>query len=285
MTKALAGNPSLADVDPSSTLGNIPAPNLTHLGANGWTDTNIVNALKKGIDKNGQGLFPIMPYRVWANMADVDAEAVAKYILSLDVIEPDTPTRQPLGMLSQLHLPVPVIDPSTIPDPVFSAGTSAADETAAEHGKYLAAEGGPCIDCHTSEKQDLTFDASKFFAGGQTFDIGGPFGVVTSLNITQAQNGIHGWTAADVGKVLTDGVDNMNTPLCPPMPVGPQGAFGGLKPADVNAIAQYIIRLPPIENPTDGGMIMMCVPPGPPMDGGPDAMASMDGSLDAAKTD
>jgi mono/diheme cytochrome c family protein len=290
-TKILAGDPAFADLDPtSSTLGLIPTPNLTQLAAKGWTDTDIKNAIQKGKDKNGQGLFPIMPYRSFANMAGVDAEAVAKYILSLTPIgtEDDTPSRQPLpGPLAQLQLPIPTLDPAKIPNPVFAAGTSQADKDAALFGKYLAAEGGPCVDCHSPQNQDFTLDATKLFAGGQTFQIGGPFGVVTSLNITQANNGIHGWTATDVAKVIQQGIDKDGVPLCPPMPFGPQGAFGGLQASDVNAIAQYIIRLPPIENPADGGMISMCVPPGPPppVDSGADATSTDASSSDASKTD
>ena len=115
------------------------------------------------------------------------------------------------------------------------------------------------------------FDSTKFFAGGEPFQVGGPFGVVTSLNITPAANGIAGWAATDVVKVLAQGIDKDGMALCPPMPFGPNGAFGGMEPAHQEAIGVYVTTLAPISNPSDGGRFNMCVMPMPPDGGMPDA--------------
>ena len=277
-TKILAGNPSFADLDPASpTIGNIPTPNLTQLGKKGWTAKDITTAILTGVDKAGLGLFPIMPYQLFHNMAQVDADAIAAYILSLTPIDPDTPVRQPLpSPISQLPLPVAVLDGAKVPDPVFTATDSADVKTSAEFGKYLAGQLGPCIDCHSPRLQNQQVDSSNLFAGGETFVIGDPFGTVTSLNITQSTNGIKGWTADDVAQVIQKGIDKDKTPLCPPMPFGPRGAFAGLKTADVHDIAEYITHLPAVESPSDGATWPMCVPPPPPPppDAGKDASSS-----------
>ena len=53
--------------------------------------------------------------------------------------------------------------------------------------------------------------------------------------------------------------------ICPPMPVGPQGAYGGLTDGDALDIANYIKSLPPAVN----FIADMCTfPPLPPSDGG-----------------
>ena len=104
-----------------------------------------------------------------------------------------------------------------------------------------------------------------------------------SLNITPDETGIEGWTAADVRTVIKTGVDTDGNHLCPPMPFGPMGAFGGMTDAHAQAIGEYVTRLPPIENelPDGGGPIPKCILP-PPPDGGADAGAdaSADASLD-----
>jgi hypothetical protein len=94
---------------------------------------------------------------------------------------------------------------------------------------------------------------------------------VISANLTQASNGLAGWVTADVVKVLSEGKDKDNMPLCPPMPFGPLGAFGGMDAAHKEAIGVYITSLPADVNPSDGGRFPMCIMPMPPDGGMPDA--------------
>ena len=95
-------------------------------------------------------------------------------------------------------------------------------------------------------------DEVKLFAGGEDFS---PFFAATlhimpvSKNLTShATSGLGSWTAADIEKVLKQGVAKDGSGICPPMPVGPMGAFGGLTAADTTDIANYIKSLPPIDN-------------------------------------
>ena len=81
--------------------------------------------------------------------------------------------------------------------------------------------------------------------------------------------GIGGWTVADVVKALKMGVNKKGEGLCPPMPAGPMGPFGGITDADAADIAHYLLSIQGVNNPLTG----QCNPPGPPMntDGGTDA--------------
>ena len=91
------------------------------------------------------------------------------------------------------------------------------------------------MECHTEHnmgvpvlKENALFGGNNAFA---TADIGLPpaYGAtIYSANITQDATGIKGWVAADVVQVLSTGTDKMGRALCPPMPFGPMGAFGGL---------------------------------------------------------
>ena len=75
--------------------------------------------------------------------------------------------------------------------------------------------------------------------------------------------------------MLHQGVDDQGTGICPPMPVGPNGAYGGLTDQDALDIANYIKSLPPAVNDVPD----MCTwPPVPTLDGGAVDGSGIDGT-------
>ncbi|HEX7670564.1 MAG TPA: hypothetical protein VF395_13310 [Polyangiaceae bacterium] len=260
----LTGNPSVADLDAADDqVGNIPAPNLTLLAGNGWTAKDLRSAILDGArsKERGGGLFPIMPYATLHNMARQDADAIVAYLLSLPPTGHQMAGRDPLpATIDPSLLPIPAFSASNIPDPA----PNLPHVEDARRGKYLAAELGLCMDCHTPRDPTMQLDASKLFAGGETFPLPQPFGVVTALNITPATNGIHTWDAENVKNLILTGLDDRGVAICPPMPAGPDGAFGGMTPNDALAIGYYITSLPSVVNPADGTAFNRCVPPPPP---------------------
>lgn len=282
-TKVLAGNAAFADLDPAdATKGLLPTPNLTTLASSGWTVADIEDALVNGnrSSARGGGLFPIMPYMVFHNMAPVDSNAIAQYIHQLTPITNAIaiPLRQPLpAPLDQMPLPIPPVLAAQIPNPTLPSTDAA--YASAMRGKYLAAEAGICMECHTQRlPNSFSLDMAKAFGGGEAFQVGGPFGTVTSLNITTGSNSaIGGWTAQHVADLLITGA-GPSGPICPPMPAGPGQAFGGMTPGDALDIGNYIRNLPAVVNPSDAGVWPRCAPP-PPPDG---SVPSDSGSQDAS---
>jgi mono/diheme cytochrome c family protein len=281
-TKILAGNPAFADIAPTMDgVGNIPTPNLTTLKANGWTAQDIKDAILDGKRSaaRGGGIFPIMPYTTLHNMAGADADAIAAYLLSLTAITNDIPDREPLpgDPATSKLLPVAVVDAADIPNPVIDKTDPSYSD--AMLGKYLATGVGPCLDCHTSRKEgtplpDSIVDMSKAFGGGEPFILGGPFGTVVSANITtDPTDGLKNWTPGLIKTLLKTGKNIDGDYICPPMPVGPMGAFGGLTDEHALALGAYITHLPPVANGTDAGPFPLCLlPPAPAKtDAGPDS--------------
>jgi mono/diheme cytochrome c family protein len=260
-TKTLAGSPGEFEVPglgPDGGVGIVSPPNLTPdmtTGLGSWTDAQIKNAILNGVDSDGKALFPIMPYFVFHNMTSDDADAIVAYLRTLPAVSNAIPERN--FDFAQPAMPVPATD---IPEPVVDGADASADAGAlaasAERGKYLAGNVGVCMECHTTHVQGpVPLDVTKLFAGGDVFPAAElnlpapPFpSNIVSANITPSSTGIQGWTATQVVAALRQGLDISGAPLCPPMPFGPNGAFGHLTDGDALDIANYVTHLPPIAN-------------------------------------
>jgi mono/diheme cytochrome c family protein len=256
-TKWFAGNPAFADLDPQNEEeGLVPTPNLTphETGLAEWTDDEIKEAFLNGVDRDGNALFPIMPYYVFHNMTEEDADAVVAYLRTLTAVDNAIPDRQPLGFpFDTPSQPIPADD---LPDSTLPEGDE--NYELAQQGKYLAANIGICMECHTpqpAEPGPFARDLALLFAGGEAFPAE-QFGLpvppfpdtIYSRNLTPDATGIEGWTAEQVRTVLKEGTDLRGQGVCPPMPSGPMGAFGGLTDEDALAIGVYLTTLEPIAN-------------------------------------
>ena len=75
--------------------------------------------------------------------------------------------------------------------------------------------------------------------------------VIYSANLTPHANGIAGYSVPTSCVRIKRGEDpdQDGAPLCPPMPAGPMGAFGGITDEDAADIAHYLLSLPPAREP------------------------------------
>jgi len=233
--------------------------NLTNdeTGLKNRTDDEIKTMIKDGIRPAATGdepLFPMMPYYVFHNMKDADLDAIVAYLRTVPAVEHAVPRSD-----DEFKIPAPAepIDPTLIPMPADDY----AEHASALRGRYLAGEIGICMECHTKHTMGspIVLDTDMLFAGGEEFDLGFPV-VPISKNLTSdSETGLGDWEADDIVNVLLQGKDKKGDGICPPMPAGPMGAFGGLTPDDALDIANYIKSLPAIENKIDD----MCVFPFP----------------------
>lgn len=210
--------------------GTIVAPNLTpdlETGSGRWSDDQIARAIREGVKHDDTILFPMMPYSEYKLLSDEDLASVVVYLRSL------TPVRNPLPP-SHINFPVnylvrgaaePVLDPVAGPDP--------ADVHA--RGKYLAAMG---CGCHTvSDKLG--------YSGGE--HLAGPWGDVTSVNITPDASGISYYTEATFVTAMRTGyvgARKLNS-------IMPFGALKSLTDDDLKAIYGYLRTLAPVKHRVD----------------------------------
>jgi mono/diheme cytochrome c family protein len=279
MTKYLAGNAGFVKLPDGSVL---PSANLTPdpTGLGNYTDAQIKRMFMDGItpqavDGGTRALNPVMPYYVFHNMTGDDADAIVAYLRSIPPVKNALPAPSPAFAVAA---PANYLDPAKIPTPAASYP----QRDSALRGRYLAAESGLCIECHTPHPASGpdAIDPTKFFQGGEDFTrffIGTLNIHPVSANLTSdPATGLGDWTPQQIVTVLQQGKDDQGTGICPPMPVGPNGAYGGLTAQDALDIANYIKSLPPAVHDVPD----MCTwPPVPPsVDGGSVDVQSVDSS-------
>jgi len=200
-------------------------------GIGRWTDTQIVNAIRRGDRPDGTRLFPIHPYPVFSRIADDEAYALAAYLKSVKPVVARTPERA-------LNGPVPAVPVADAP--------ARAPQSGVERGKYLVNGAAHCVDCHTPRRAGGSFDDSKFLAGGP-----GPEDTVAPNITPDPATGIGRWSEAQIADFLRGGPKPSGqhaTSLMRVVIVGTSAGYKDLTPGDALAIAQYLKTLPPIVN-------------------------------------
>lgn len=210
-------------------------------GIGNWTDGEIIRSIREGVDREGNGLFPIMPYFIYRSVSDQDAEAIVAYMRNLEPVRAERPERSidfPMSMLIQLF-PEPLDGPVPHPD----------ESNPVAYGEYLATI-ARCGFCHTP-RQNQGKDAipGKEFSGGVPFAVGNK--VMPSKNLTPHETGIGTWTKdAFIARFKQSAepwpVDNLeeNTLM-------DWSAYAGMTESDLGAIYEFLQTLPPVTSATD----------------------------------
>ncbi len=234
------GAPILAGMDMAGQVlpvpdfpGTIVAPNLTpdsETGSANWTDDQIARAIREGIKHDDTTLFPMMPYDAYRTLADEDLASIVVYVRSL------TPVHNALPP-SKINFPVNYLVRGA-PEPLTEAvhGPSMSDTIA--QGKYLATLG---CGCHS------VVDKLPY-AGGD--HLRGPWGEVTSANITQDATGINYYSEAGFIAALRTGyvgARKLNS-------IMPFSDFKNLTDDDLKAIFAYLKTLPPVRHRVDNSL-------------------------------
>ena len=225
--KELAGGVPF-DGEPAFTAYS---PNITPhktTGIGGWTDAQLVTAIREGRRPDGTLIGPPMPIGLYRGLSDRDVNAVVAYLRSVPAVDAKAPR-------SQYKMPLP---PSYGPPVGAVADVSTKDVIA--YGRYLAGPAAHCMECHSGPDANGVPDlANKLGAGG--IAIKGPWGGSVAANLTPTN--LKRYTDAQLQTIITTGVRPDGTRLKPPMAVA---YYAGMKPADLAAIVAYLRSLPPL---------------------------------------
>lgn len=223
-----------------SSIRSLYSRNITPAGIGDWTDGELIRAFTAGVNKDGEALFPIMPYPRYARLSREDVEAIVAYVRSLKPVEYTAPPRD-------MAMPLPFVVRTIPKAAAFRPIPSTTDRVA--YGEYLT-NAASCAECHTPMDGQGTPLPGMDFAGGFEFPLPGG-GVVRSANITpESDTGIGTWTeqqfidkfkAFDGAPIrsLTAAEQRENT-------VMPWLGYAGMTPEDLGAIYTYLRSLKPV---------------------------------------
>jgi hypothetical protein len=222
--------------------GMICNPNITsdpETGLGAWTDGEILRALREGVDRDGNALFPMMPYEEYRKMSDEDARAVVAYLRTVPPVEsapPETQLDFPVSFFIKM-VPKPLDGPVPEPDP----------SDPVRYGEYLA-DIAACKFCHTPVGEKHRPLPGKLFAGGHP--LVGQWGRVRSSNLTPHETGLGNLSREEfIGLFRSFADESAAAPVkdgrntCMPWYV-----YAGMTDGDLGAIYAYLRSLPPVEN-------------------------------------
>jgi hypothetical protein len=226
--------------------GVVQAQNITpdpETGIGRWTDGEVIRAIREGVDKDGQALFPQMPYPYFRSMSDEDVRSVVAYMRTLKPIRHPIPPRRldfPVNFLVK-GAPRPVDGPVGMPDPALDH---------LGYGKYMVTIAG-CQECHTAHDNRGQLVPGREFAGGWVML--GPWGKVVTANITSDPDAYCGRATKDefIGRFKSfESLTGERSPIAPKgrNTIMPWLAYSGMTQEDLGAIYDYLKTLPPIKN-------------------------------------
>jgi mono/diheme cytochrome c family protein len=265
-SKLLSGVEALDDLEPGDDArGLLHSRNLTpdhETGLGKWTDEQIKRAFQEGVDADQKVLHWMMPYWIFANMRDADADAIVAYLRSLPAVAHVVPRNQPNAVDSD-DLYASYLLPRALPDSTLDP-THPGYESA-QRGRYLAGGVAPCLLCHSPPDPDdpsVPIDFSRAFSGRRAMlpvKLGTPLDgevvpTIESFNLTPHENGTGRWSAQDVANVLRLGVAPTGLPVCDPMPSYYGGSFRGMNEQDALDLGHYFTTVPA----QDSGVIASC---------------------------
>lgn len=219
---------------------NITPDKETGIGA--WTDGEVYRAITTGVSRNGDPLFPVMPYKSYANLTTNDAYAIVAYIRSLSPIKNEIPESDPDFPMNLILRTIP----SGAPTPTDERTLD--DELV--KGKYLFMIAA-CADCHTPQDKGAPIEG-MYLAGGMEFK--SPNGaILRSSNITpDKETGIGNWTE----EAFVQRFKNYASPEATAAKLSPEdfntimpwAMYAGMKEEDLRSIYKYMMTLEPNNN-------------------------------------
>ncbi len=229
-------------------FGTVYSTNMTQdkeTGLGGWTDRQIIDAVIKGIRRDGSRILPVMPYEKYSGMAQEDLTALVAFLKTLKPARKATPAlktwvpfMRSLGTFVYLKL-----------FGHFSNSTAQAPKSGIERGRYLVDHVALCGDCHTPRNSIGVPQQSLYLSGaGEKI---GPLGEAVPNITPDKETGIGDWKREDIAELLITAtkpdLDNVQGLMYEVIQGTPHG-YKDMKKEDALAIADYLKSIPPVKN-------------------------------------
>jgi mono/diheme cytochrome c family protein len=222
----------------ASPFGTFKAPNISSDPSHGigaWSEEAFVNAMLRGIGRNGEHLYPAFPYTSYQRMQLDDVRDLLAFLKTLPAeTRPSEPhelpfpfnVRRGLGLWKLLYLDGKPFTPD------------AAKDAELNRGAYLVEGPGHCAECHSPRNALGGIVTARRFAGGADAE-----GKGWVPNITPHADGLASWSAKDIAYLLASGMTPDSDSVGSNMADVVRNT-GKLSDADRAAMAAYLKALP-----------------------------------------
>ena len=224
-------------------FGTLYSTNITpdkETGIGSYSDQDFLNALHRGVRRDGAPLYPAMPFTSYTYISDADALAIKAYLFSLPPVQAVAPANTlafPFNQRWAMTFWSMVFNPDTR----FESDTSKTPEW--NRGAYLAEALAHCGECHTPRNLGFALDNRKKFAGALTAGWRG-------FNITSDKTtGIGAWRDEDLAAYLSSGHAAGHGSASGPMGEAVDHSFSQFAPEDIRAVVAYLRSVPAIASP------------------------------------
>jgi cytochrome c553 len=219
-------------------------PNITpdvETGVGGWSDDELMRAIRDGVAKDGHFLLPFMPFGSFQQLSDEDVRSIVAYLRSVPAYKQPKPrTENQLGLMPrilftkigvQMHLPVHDVPP---PD----------KSNVVQYGEYVASI-GICTECHSlTKKGPRKRDDPQYLAGSEGPMEDPAFGKVWARNLTpDAETGLGKYHPTQIKQAIRDGKRLDGKRMAPPMAVM-LPHYSGMAEEDLTALVAFLKSIP-----------------------------------------
>jgi mono/diheme cytochrome c family protein len=222
-------------------FGIFRSPNITpdkQFGIGAWSEEEFKNALRNGIGRDGEYLFPVFTYTSFTKLTDRDIEDLYAFMMNLPAVPlPNKPheAKPPFSWRPILFFWRTLF---------FTPGTIKSEPARGDdwnRGNYLVHAVAHCEECHTPRNFLGGLDLGRSFSG----NIGGP-DKQNAPNITSdIKTGIGSWSILDIEQLLKTGMTPDSDLIGSGMKAVVQGT-SKLTDFDRHAMAVYLKSIPPI---------------------------------------
>ncbi|GJH14237.1 cytochrome c [Caballeronia novacaledonica] len=224
----------------ATPFGNVFAPNITsdrETGIGAWTDAQFVRAMREGIGRNGERLYPAFPYTAYTLLSDADLLAMRAWLATVPPVRAATP-RNTLAFPFDQRWLMPLwnlfnFSPGRfVPDPSKSAEWN--------RGAYLVEGLGHCGECHTPRNWLGGLNRSERLGGATV--AGWQAGNLTRERVA----GIGAWRDDELLRFLSTGAAPGRAYAIGPMAEVVATSTQFLTTADLRAMIAYMRAVPPV---------------------------------------
>lgn len=239
---APGGAPFAGGLMMRTPFGQLSTPNITpdrETGIGAWSDDDFVKVFHSGIGRNGERLYPAMPFPWYTRVTRADVLDIKAYLFSL---RPVHAPRRENAMQFPFNIRAGLVgwDALFLERGEFRPDPNQSDQV--NRGAYLAQGLGHCGECHNGNN----LLGASFLADHSQ---GGPIDQWYAPNITSdATHGIGRFSTEKIADWLGGGTDPDMGVAVGPMAQTIQESLSKLTREDRLAIAAYLKSTPPAAN-------------------------------------